>query len=73
MEYSQKAFERALELIDLTIKDPKNKGLRLKEILRSREAIVDHFMYDNEYKTTDEQWQEYFFQFNYAAAMQRGR
>lgn len=71
-QYSYMAFERALELIDLTIADPKNKK-RLKEIVRSREALVDHFVYDNEYKTTDKQWRDYFFQFNYAAAMQRGR
>ena len=69
---SQQAFERALELIDLTIADPKNKG-RLKEIVRSREALVDHFVYDNEYNTTDEIWYNYFFDFNYAAALQRGR
>lgn len=71
--YSEQAFERALELLDFTISDPKNRGPRLKEILRTREALVDHFVYDNEYNTTNEQWQEYFYQFNYAAAMERGR
>lgn len=71
--YSQKAFERALELLYFTVEDPKNRGPQLREILRAREALVDHFVYDNEYNTTDEQWQEYFFQFNYAAALQRGR
>ncbi len=73
LDYSQKAFERALELLDLTIADPKNKGARLKELVRVREALVDHFVYDNEYATTDESWQKYFFDFNYAAALQRGR
>ena len=72
-DYSQQAFVRALELIDLTIKDPKNINHRLKEIVRTREALVDHFVYDNEYNTTDELWQEYFYQFAYAAALQRGR
>jgi hypothetical protein len=72
VECSQKAFERVLELLDFTVADPKNKG-RLREILRVREALVDHFVYDNEYATTDECWQRYFFQFNYAAALQRGR
>lgn len=71
-EYSQNAFYRALELLDFTIRDPKNKK-RLSEILRTREALVDHFAYDNEYNTTDEQWQKYFYQMNYAAALQRGR
>jgi len=71
--YSGKAFERALELLDLTIADPKNMGTRLKEIVRTREALVDHFVYDNEYNSTDELWQQYFYDFNYAAALQRGR
>lgn len=69
---SRKAFERALELIDLTVADPKNRR-RLREILRTREALVDHFVYDNIYQTTDDIWQKYFFAFNYAAALQRGR
>lgn len=71
-ELSRKAFERVLELIDLTVADPKNKK-RLREILRTREALVDHFVYDNVYQTTQESWQNYFFQFNYAAAIMRGR
>ncbi|MFA6535720.1 MAG: hypothetical protein WCS92_05695 [Candidatus Babeliales bacterium] len=73
MEYSKKAFERALELLYFTIEDPKNSGPRLREILRAREALIDHFVYDNEYNTTDEQWQQYFYDFNYAAALERGR
>ncbi len=72
LEYSAQAFERALELIDLTVADPKNKR-RLREILRAREALVDHFVYDNEYNSTDESWQKYFYAFAYAAALQRGR
>lgn len=72
LEYSQQAFERALELIDLTVADPKNRK-RLKEVVRVREALVDFFVYDNEYNSTDESWQKYFFAFNYAAALQRGR
>ena len=72
LEYSQQAFERALELIDLTVADPKNRK-RLKEVLRVREALVDFFVYDNEYNSTSESWQKYFFAFNYAAALERGR
>jgi len=71
-EYSKKAFERALELLDLTVSDPKNKK-RLREILRAREMLVDHFVFDNEYCSTDESWQKYFYYFNYAAALKRGR
>jgi hypothetical protein len=63
---SKEAFYRGLELLDLTIMDAKNK-MRLKELLRTREALVDHFVYDNGYQTTDEQWQNYFYSFNYAA------
>jgi hypothetical protein len=71
-EYSQAAFDRVLDLIDLTVSDPKNIK-RLKEILRTREALIDHFIYDNEYNTTLEQWQKYFYQFNYAAAVLKGK
>ena len=71
-QHSRAALERALDLIYLTVEDPKNRG-RLKEILRSREALIDYFVYDNEYNTTEEQWQSYFYQFNYAAALRRGR
>ncbi len=72
LNQSQLAFERALDLIYLTVEDPKNRN-RLKEVLRTREALIDHFVYDNEYNTTDEQWQRYFYQFNYAAAVKKGR
>jgi len=62
---SELAFERALELLDLTLADKKNKNC-LKEIARIREALVD-FSFNNQYKTTDEFWQKYFYAFNYAA------
>lgn len=71
-DYSTQAFERALELIDLTIADPKNRK-RLKEICRARYMLVDHFLCNNEYNSTDKQWQDYFYQFNYAAALARGK
>lgn len=65
-EYSQKAFERALELIDLTVADGKNRR-RLKEILRLREALADYFVFKNSYYSSDESWQKYFTAFNWAA------
>ena len=65
-EYSRMAFERALELLDFTVADPKNKK-KLKEILRTREALADHFAFDNEYNSTDKIWQNYFYAFNWAA------
>lgn len=72
LDLSRQAFERALELLDFTIADPKNR-MRLKEILRVREALVDYFVYDNEYNSTDKQWSDYFYNFAYAAALRRGR
>lgn len=65
-QYSKTAFERCLELVDLTAADPKNKN-RLKEILRSRETLVDYFTGENIYGSTDKLWQNYFYGFNYAA------
>ena len=68
-EYSRAAFERALELLDLTLADPKNRQ-RLKEVCRVREALVD-FTLDNQYSTTAESWEKYFYAFNYAARLGR--
>ena len=67
--YSQAAFERALELLDLTAADNKNR-FRLKELLRLREVLVDYFQFDNLYGSSDQQWQNYFYAFNYAARIE---
>lgn len=72
LQESRAALFRALELIDFLVRDPKNKK-RLKEPLRMREMLVDYFMYDNIYKTTDQFLQSYFLNFNYMAALERGR
>jgi hypothetical protein len=69
-EYSRNALYRALELLDLTVEDPKNAN-RLKELLRVRELLVDYFVYDNSYRSSDEQWQKYFYAFNLAANVNR--
>jgi hypothetical protein len=69
-EYSRNALYRALELIDLTVEDAKNIG-RLREILRVREALVDFLLFDNTYRSTDEQWEKYFYAFNLAANRNR--
>jgi len=68
---SQLAFERALELLDLTIDDAKNKK-RLRELLRVREVMADYFQFDNIYGSTDKSWQNYFYAFNYAARLAAG-
>lgn len=71
-ETSQLAFERALELLILTVEDPKNRR-RLKELLRVRAGFADYFAGKNEFNTTEKWWEDYFYQFGYAAAIQRGR
>jgi hypothetical protein len=58
-DYSRRAFERALELIDLTAADAKNRT-RLKELLRTRECLADHFVFDNSYQSSPESWEKYF-------------
>ena len=69
-EYSRQALYRALELLDLTVEDRKNVD-RLKELLRVRELLVDFLVYDNVYRSTDEQWEKYFYAFNLAANRNR--
>jgi hypothetical protein len=64
--YSQQAFERALELIDLTLDNTKGFP-RLKELARMREAIVDYFWGTNQFMSTEDSWRKYFLNFTYAA------
>ena len=68
IEYSRLAFDRALELLDLTVSASK-KYSQLKELLRIREALADYFVFNNEYRSTDKNWQDYFLAFNYAARL----
>ena len=69
--YWRQAFIRALELLDLTIADQKNRT-RLTELTRLREVLSDSFWFDNEYGSTEGSWQRYFHVFTYAAAKRRG-
>ena len=64
--FSQKAFDRALELLDLTLQSETNFP-RLKELARVREGLVDYFFGTNEYLSTETSWKKYFLQFNMAA------
>ncbi|MCL4374254.1 hypothetical protein M1523_00165 [Patescibacteria group bacterium] len=64
------ACYRALELLDFTVTDRKNKN-RWQEILRVREALVDDFFGENIYHSTDAQWEKYFFYFNLAARLEQ--
>jgi len=65
-EYSRRAFERMLELLDFTIEDEKNRK-RLRELTRLREVLADSFAFENQYHSTDKSWQKYFLAFNHAA------
>lgn len=65
-DYAQRAFERALELIDLTLDNDKNYA-HLKEITRMREAIVDYFSGVNQFASSEDSWRKYFLPFTYAA------
>lgn len=59
IEFSIKAVERVLELIELTIDDTKNVN-RLKELTRLREVLIDYFYGHNKYSSTDNSWRNYF-------------
>ncbi len=69
-EYAIKAIERALELLELTIADVKNRT-HLKELTRLRETLVDYFYFDNQYSSSDKLWQNYFYAFSYAARINK--
>jgi len=71
-EYSRLAFDRALELLGLTIADPRHRR-RLKEITRVREALLDYFRGNNDFQSTDKQWRSYFYGFAYASALKKRR
>lgn len=65
-EYSQIAFKRGLELLDLTIEDKSNQD-RLKELRQLREILFDYFVYNNSHHSNKEFFEKYFYSFNYAA------
>lgn len=69
-EYSRLAFLRALELLGLTIGDPRHRR-RLKELTRLREALLDHFLGENAYGSTEKAWHAYFYAFGCAASLAR--
>lgn len=64
------AFERALELLDLTLADPRWRG-RLKEIARARELLCDADAGGHAYGTTLEALDRYFLAFAVAARARR--
>ncbi|MBI5254670.1 hypothetical protein HY932_02730 [Candidatus Falkowbacteria bacterium] len=66
------ALDRALELFDLTMSDPRwLKTRRLREVARAREVVCDLFFGDNIYGSTFESLEKYFFQFAVAARINK--
>ncbi len=65
-DYAQKAAERTLELIDLTIENTKIPA-HFKEIARMRETLADYFFGSNEFISNESSWRNYFSQFTYIA------
>jgi hypothetical protein len=64
------AFERALELLDLTLGDPRWRG-RLREIARARELLCDAAAGGHEYGATLEALDRYFLAFAVAERNRR--
>jgi len=64
------AFERALELLDLTLADPRWRGRR-KEIARARELLCDAAFGGGEYGTTVDDLDRYFLAFAVLARRER--
>ena len=67
------ALHRALDLLDLTLADPRLRQSRprLREIARAREVVADFFAGSNEYGSTAPSLQKYFDA--YAIAARNGR
>jgi len=72
-EVARGATVRALELIDLTLDDPRHRAsaARLREICRVREVLLDFLEGPNEYGSTELTLQRYFDAFAVAAAKSR--
>lgn len=71
-ERFEKAFERMLELLDLTIADPKSRSAcRLRELLRLREEVCDVFHGNEIYGTPIDVLKKYFLYFGIAARADR--
>ena len=52
-------YEKAVELLELTCDDPKNRH-RCGELRAAIEELTDYFVGDNEYNTTDEVLMKYY-------------
>jgi hypothetical protein len=72
---AQGALERAIELLDLTLDDPRHRSsvARLREIARAREVLLDFMVGTNVYRSTGHALQHYFDTYAVAAARARHR
>lgn len=70
-ERFEPAFERALELFDLTLADPRWDFPRRREIARAREVVCDFLVGDNEFASTAASLDDYFTAFAVAARTRR--
>ena len=72
-QMAERSLARALELIDLTLDDPRHRGsvARLREICRIREVLLDYVMGPNQHGSTEASLQRYFDAFACAAARLR--
>lgn len=66
----EKAFDRMLELLDLTISDPRWKNHRLKELVRLREVVCEEF-YGESRETSGPDLRNYFLYFGLLARKDR--
>lgn len=72
-EIARRSLARALELIDLTLDDPRHRAsvARLREICRVREVLLDFLVGPNQYGSTEASLQKYFDAFAVAASKRR--
>ncbi|MDQ3667539.1 MAG: hypothetical protein M3410_13370 [Acidobacteriota bacterium] len=67
------AFARLLELVDLTIADPRWKNHRLKELTRLREVICDQLCNETREIDSPSDLREYFLYFGILARSERDK
>jgi hypothetical protein len=72
-QIADEALARALELIDLTLDDPRHRAspARLREICRAREVLLDFLIGPNQHGSTEATTQSYFDTFALAARKSR--
>lgn len=65
-DYRRKAFYRALELLELSLSDKKNRKYSiLKELCRLKEVLIDFFYGENTFSSSSYLVRKYFHSFVY--------